>query len=174
MLTLKDFLNTVNYRITEGSAYGWTCFGENAFCLDSWSGQHDQGYSASATFDLNTQVLYTIELADYDNDRAYRWVNKSVADRYRRELQQRGLYDVAWDDVNYVTVETDRDFLAKFEAIVNRRPYDPRIEVPIELTDKEMLTLYEMAHRRDITLNKLVEEVLMSVVNERMDNDSTS
>jgi len=42
---------------------------------------------------------------------------------------------------------------------------DNRVDVPIELTDEEWYTLMRMAHDRDITLNQLVEEILVTEIN---------
>jgi hypothetical protein len=46
MITLKEWMEVVDYRITEGSGYSWQCFGANAYCLDSWDGDQD-GHSLS-------------------------------------------------------------------------------------------------------------------------------
>ena len=56
MITIKDFMETVDYRITEGSDFGWKCFGPNSYCLDSWSGEQD-GYSIGITFDTKNQTF---------------------------------------------------------------------------------------------------------------------
>ena len=71
MLTLKNFMEAVKYRITEGSPYGWQCYGNNAYCLDSWDGDHD-GHSATIIFDTETQVVYEVSVFDYKKERAYR------------------------------------------------------------------------------------------------------
>ena len=50
MITLKEWMEIVDYRITEGSGYQWQCYGPNAYCLDSWNGEQD-GHSLSIIFD---------------------------------------------------------------------------------------------------------------------------
>lgn len=54
MITLKEFMELVDYRITEGSDYMWSCYGPNAHRLDSWNGDHD-GHSVSIIFDTQSQ-----------------------------------------------------------------------------------------------------------------------
>ena len=47
------------------------------------------------------------------------------------------------------------------------------VDVPIDLTDEEFLSIARMAHERDITLNQLAEEVLREEIErakERLSN----
>jgi len=48
----------------------------------------------------------------------------------------------------------------------NGEKFDTRIQVPIDLDNDTMLKLAMEAHKRDITLNKMVEEVLRNVIAE--------
>jgi len=41
MITLKQWMEVVNYRITEGSQFQWECYGSHAYTLDSWNGDID-------------------------------------------------------------------------------------------------------------------------------------
>jgi hypothetical protein len=34
MISLKEWMELVDYRITEGSDYGWNCYGHDAHMLD--------------------------------------------------------------------------------------------------------------------------------------------
>ena len=40
------------------------------------------------------------------------------------------------------------------------------VDVPIDLTDEEFLSIAKMAHERDITFNKMVEIILWNYINE--------
>ena len=71
---LKDWMEIVEYRITEGSDYGWQCYGPNVHMLDSWNGEQD-GHSFSVIFDTKNQTVYEVQAHDYTNQRAYRWIN---------------------------------------------------------------------------------------------------
>lgn len=74
MITIKQFMETCGYRITEGSDFGWDCYGHNAYRLDSWNGDQD-GHTVSIVFDTQTQVVYEVEAFDYSRERAYRMIN---------------------------------------------------------------------------------------------------
>ena len=80
-MQIKDFMEVVNYRITEGDTFGWTCFGENAFNLSSWNGDHD-GWSFNIVFDTHDQTVYSVEACDYKRKRAYRYLNPDHRETY--------------------------------------------------------------------------------------------
>ena len=153
-------METVNYRITEGSDYGWQCYGHDAYMLDSWNGEQD-GHSLTIIFDTKTQEVYEIQAHDYVHNRAYRLINSDYAKKNKKEAKKRNVSrKEAWDDVDYVDLETDEDFLEKAQAIVNGTDYDTRVQVPLELDDDTMFQMMRMAHERDLTLNEFVEDLL--------------
>lgn len=165
MITLKQWMEVVDYRITEGSEYGWSCYGHNAQCLDSWNGDHD-GHSLCIVFDRNTQEVYEVQAHDYKRTRAYRLFGVDCKERHDEEACSREIdAREAWDEVNYVDLETDEDFLDKAYAIVNDQDYDTRVEVPLTLPDDALFRLMQLAHEQDITLNQLLENVLREEIN---------
>lgn len=161
MITMRDFNEVVGHRITEGSAYGWSCYGPNAYTLDYWNGEHDTGFSVSIVFDTKTQEVYEASSCDYKHNRAYRRINPAYIELHNEEGEDRGVsINQAWDDVNYVDLETDEDFLEKVRAIVAGEDYDTRIQVPIELPEDVMFELMQLAHEQDITFNQLAEKIV--------------
>jgi hypothetical protein len=70
----------------------------------------------------------------------------------------------AWDDVKFVDLEVDEDWMEKAQAIVAGNDYDTRVKVPIDFTDEELLRFMMLAHERDITFNQLVEEALKNAI----------
>ena len=119
MITLKEWMELVDYKITEGSDYCWNCYGSNAYILDSWNGD-DEGHSFCIIFDTKTQTVYEVQVHDYDYlyDRAYRLINPEFKLAHDTEAAERnsGLNE-AWDDVNYVELDVDDDFIQKALAI---------------------------------------------------------
>jgi hypothetical protein len=170
MLTLKDFMEAVNYRITESSAYCWHCYGSNAFTMDSWDGNHE-GHSVSVTFDTKTQEVYSMEAYDYQRERAYRLINPAYLQAFTDEVKARGLNDEAWDGIQYTTLETDEDMLAKMRAIVAGEDYDTRVKVPVEMDEADLMKLFKLAHEADVTFNEFVGALLHDVLtNEKFRN----
>ena len=164
MVTLKEFMEAVNYRITEGSEYGWQCYGPNAYALDSWNGEQD-GHSAGIVFDTRTQEVYQVTAYDYTRERAYRLINPAYKEMHDEEGQDRGSNTKeAWEDVEYTDLETEADFIEKLTAIVNEEDYDTRVEIPVDFSDEELLTYMKLAHEKDVTFNQLIEEALREAI----------
>jgi hypothetical protein len=166
MITLKEWMEVVEYRITEGSTYQWGCFGHNAYSLDSWTGPDiEDGHSFTIIFDNRTQEVYEVQAHDYANQRAYRLINPAYAEQYRAEAKSRNvLENQAWDDVDYVDLETDDDWMQKALAIAAGEDYDTRVSVPVDFTDEDLLKYMKLAHERDITFNQLVTEALIEAI----------
>lgn len=161
---LKDWMEVVEYRITEGTEFQWQCYGPNAYQLDSWNGDHN-GHSFTVIFDTKTQLLYEVQAHDYGNNRAYRWTHPDYVKARQAEEDTHGEFaKMAWEDVNYTDLEVEEDWLDKAAAIYVGEDYDTRVQVPIDFTDEELLTLMKLAHERDITFNQLVEEALKEAI----------
>jgi len=170
MNILEKFFKICEFRITEGSEYCWSCFGDDAYCLDSWSGDQN-GHSFTVIFDKKTQTVYELQAHDYANNRAYRWFDPMYRKAFFDEAQNKGTdSNEAWDDLSYVELDVLDDFFEKMQAIYDRRPYDTRVQVPVEFSDEELLTYMKMAHDRDITFNQFVEDAIRTMIKE-MDSD---
>lgn len=160
MLTLKEFMELVDYKITEGGDY-WPeggFEGRQLYSLSAWNGDHN-GWSFNIGFDpKDDQRVYIVEVCDYKHDRAYRLVDSSLT-----------VDKEAYDGVNYIDLEEDDDFIQKALAIKAGEDYDTRVDVPLTLPDNELFELMKMAHERDITLNQLVEEVLWTAIHKEQD-----
>ena len=168
MITMKEWMELVDYKITEGSAYGWSCYGSNSYTLDSWNGVHGKGgYSFSIVFSTKSQKVYEVSMCDYTNDRAYRMINPKNQEKHRKEAEHKSvLANQAWDDVDYVDLDVVDDFIQKCLAIREGESYDTRVQIPVDFSDEELLQYMKMAHERDMTFNEFVEEALRHVINE--------
>jgi len=165
MITLKQFLEAGKYRITEGSDFGWQCYGHDAYMLDVQAGAHDTN-SAGIIFDRVTGEIYQATCYDYDNGRAYRLYGSakiqqsSVAEAEKRSVSN----NQAWDDVDYTDLEVAEDFLEKMTAIMSDTQYSTDISVPVDLEQETLHQLMLMAHAADLTLNKFVEKILKAAL----------
>lgn len=164
MLSLKEWMEIVEYRITEGGDYGWQCYGYDAHMLDSWNGDQD-GHSFTVIFDTKTQVVYEVQAHDYVHQRAYRMINPDFKAAHDAEGGGYGTsINQAWDDVDYVDLEVDDDFIQKCLAIRAGEDYDTRVSVPVDFSDEDLLKYMKLAHERDITFNQLVTEALIEAI----------
>jgi hypothetical protein len=162
MITMKEWMELVDYKITEGGDYGWQCYGPNAYTLDSWNGVHGTGgYSFSIVFSTKTQKVYEVTMCDYTNNRAYRMIAENKQKKHRKEANELGVnLNQAWDDVDYIDLDVDDDFFQKALAIRKGEIYDTRVQIPVDFSDEELLQYMKMAHERDMTFNEFVEEAL--------------
>jgi hypothetical protein len=168
MITMKEWMELVDYKITEGGDYGWGCYGPNSYSLDSWNGVHGTGgYSFSIVFSTKSQKVYEVSMCDYTNNRAYRMIAENKQEKHRKEAEHKSvLANQAWDDVDYVDLDVDDDFFQKALAIKDGESYDTRVQVPVDFSDEELLQYMKIAHERDITFNELVEDALRHAIGE--------
>ena len=169
MLNMKEFMELVDYKITEGDTYGWQCFGPNSYQLSSWNGIHGTGgWSANIVFSTRSQKVYEVSVCDYTNDRAYRMINPDYVKKHDKEARSRDVnLNQAWDDVNYVDLEVDDDFMQKVLAIKAGEEYDTRVLVPVDFTDEDLLKYMKAAHERDMTFNEFVVQAITEAIRVR-------
>jgi hypothetical protein len=152
MITLKEWMEVVGYRITEGSEY--YAYG-GAYSLSSWNGEQD-GYSLEIIFDQKTQTVYEVQACDYKHNRAYRLINELH--------KEEGRDSEAWDNTKWIDLESDDDWIQKALAIVAGEDYDTRVSLPLELPDDVLLVLMRRAHELDITFNQHMENILKDYI----------
>ena len=144
MLTIKEWMELVDYRITEGSDFQWDCYGHRVYVLDSWNGIHDNGgYSFSIVFSTEDQEVYEVSVCDYTNNRAYRMINEDYQKKMRKEAKRRCVdKDQAWDDVNYVDLDVDE--AAKSQKL--RRVASKRMKwmTKITLSKEDLLNIKKL------------------------------
>jgi hypothetical protein len=162
---LSTVNNIFNHQITNSDNYGWDCYGPNARMQD-YTSDHATG---TVVYDTKNFTVFEVTVCPLNDEsiRPYRWIDPEFNDAYLAEAKKRNVIpDQAWDDVKYIDLETVEDFTTKASAIFNGKSFDTRIEVPIELDNEVLLQLTMQAHKRDITINQLVEEILRQLVAE--------
>jgi len=166
MITLKEWMELVDYKITEGSDYGWSCYGPNSFTLDSWNGVHGAGgYSFSIVFSTKSQKVYEVSVCDYTNDRAYRMINPKFVEKHRKESLARGVnLNEAWDDIEYTDLEVDDDFIQKALAIRAGEDYSTDVSVPIDLPDDLLMFAFKQAHAENMSFNDWMNKMLREFI----------
>lgn len=164
-MKLSEVNQALDHKITGGSDYGWACYPDARY-LD-----YESNFAhTSVLYSTVTQEIYQAEVsvkreAWSEDKKPYRWINPEHKDSYYKEAKKRKVDpDQAWDDVKWVDLEIKEDFLEKAVALFNGKECDTRIQIPIDLDDDVILKLAMEAHKRDITLNNMVEIVLQEVI----------
>ncbi len=116
VMTIKKFMELINYEIREGGQYGWNCFGNNAFCFDTWD-DHGDEYSIGMVFDTRTNIVYQAYACDHVRNYAIRWTHPDYKEAYDNERIKRNVSDNAWDDVAYTEFTDVEKFLIDADVI---------------------------------------------------------
>jgi len=165
-MQLSEINNTFQHKITSGGEYLWDCY-PSPWTID-YTSKYENGTVISDTV---TQRVYEVNVSPVVDaygaaePKPYRYVDPAYREAYDLEAMDRNVDpNQAWDDVTWVDLETEEDFLVKAHKMFDGESFDTRIEVPIDLDNDTMLKLCMEAHKRDITLNKMVERILNEVI----------
>jgi len=162
MISLKQWMELVDYRITEGSDYHLA--DKHLFSLTSWNGrQSDGGYSMEIVFDQKTQDVYVVEVCDYQRNRAYRLINPDINDVDHDKT--------AWDDTEWTDLDVEADWLEKATAIIAGEDYDTRVQMQLDIPHDLLYKLMLQAHEADMTLNEFIVKILQEAMSQRKLDD---
>jgi len=166
MIDMQTWMELVDYKITEGSNYTWRCYGLNTYSLDSWNGKHDDGgVSLHITFDTKNQTVFETTVCDYSNNRAYRMIHPDYVKKHKKESKLHNVNaDRAWDDINWIDLDLEEDFLEKARAIIAGEDYDSRVQISVELPADDLFQYMQLAHEQDVTLNQWMEDAIRSML----------
>jgi len=164
-MKLRQINEAMNHQITGGSEYQRQCFPDARF-LDYESDFAHVSILYSTTDQIVYQADASVKRDTWEEDKKpYRWTNPIFKDAYLNEAKKRNVDpNQAWDDVQWIELETDEDFLEKAKAMFNGDYWDTRIQVPVDLDNDTILKLSMEAHKRDITLNKMIEVILQDMI----------
>jgi hypothetical protein len=111
--TLKDWFESVEYKITEGSDYHWDSFGPNAYSLDSWNGGHFYDERIfTVVFDKKTQFVY--EMQAWINGQQFRWISPDFVEAYKQECIEKEVeFEESIDDYKFIEVTPEKIFSFK-------------------------------------------------------------
>jgi hypothetical protein len=173
-MKLSQVNEILDHKIIDGSEYQWNCW-PNARFLD-----YETEYChVSVVFNYKTQEIYQAEVTVKPDEwfpseiKPYRWLDPRFKDAMVAEAEERKTdHTQAWDNVKWVDLETEEDWLNKAEAISIGTGFDERIEVPLELDQDTITRLALEAHKRDITLNNMVEIILQAAIDQHKVNET--
>jgi len=156
---LNNYLDAIKNNITNIDTYNWDCYGDKCRIFDSYI---EKKYECNAVVALPGGELRELTFYDFIKSKAYRWIHPDYVDRYNSEASSIGVNpEEAWDSVLYCEVELAEDILEKMTAVNEGREYDPRITIPVNMTDEEFMQIARAAHQLDITINEFIHRALV-------------
>lgn len=166
--TIKDFLECVDYRVTESATFLWKCYGSNARIMDYWNGEHNnKSVSVSAIYDEVTSKLYAMEVSDGPNSRDYRWICQEYRKLHSDEAIERGVDDTSIGDNKFIELEVFGDILEKSRSIFLGKEYDTGILINISMTAEEENYLRSAAALENISLEDFILRIIENEIGSR-------
>ena len=167
-MKLNQINEALSHQITGGSDYHWNCFPDARYLdYESEYAHVSILYSTidQTVYQADTSIKRDVWPNDERFDKPYRWTNPAFKDDYLNEAKERNVDpNQAWDEVKWIELETDEDFLEKAKAMFEGNYWDTRIQIPVDLDNDTILKLSMEAHKRDITLNKMIEIILQDMI----------
>lgn len=163
MSHLEDFLNAIQYRITEAWEHQWSSYqgAQVLGCINDYA-------AMNVAFTRDTQTVIEITVSselDADAMTAYRWIHPDYRAAIFAEADSRGIdRNEAFEGCCYIDLEVVDDILEKGKAMLANAKFDPRIQVPLDLSEDELLVLFKQAHEQDMTLNQYMHQVLDKLI----------
>jgi hypothetical protein len=103
-MRIEDYLISIGYKIESGSQYLWSCYGSEAWLLES--------KTTSAVVNCPAGSVYEICLHDDARGIYHRWIHPEYLEGYLNEATDRGCDPwQAYDDVGYVQIEDGYEIL---------------------------------------------------------------
>lgn len=162
MTHIPEFLEAIQYNITNISEFTWNCYGRNTIWIDS---NKTTRFDVSANFCTTTKELREITMHDYKLNNSYRWTDPKFQEARQIESFKYNVDDkVAYGMVKFIDVEVAEDILEKITDAYNDVEYNDKIIVPLDISDKDFLTFAKAAHELDITFNEFVELAIKQAV----------
>jgi hypothetical protein len=165
MNILQQFLDAIQYRINDAWEHQWSSY-EGAQVL----GCDNEFATMSVAFKREDQTVIEITVAsglDANEQAAYRWINPDYRDAIMAEATKRGVNrSEAYEGLDYIDLEVVDDILEKGVAMLANEKFDPRVIIPLDLDDDQLLVLFKLAHERDITFNQLLCDIIQKAVDE--------
>lgn len=151
----QQFLDAIDYRIASGGAFG----GDRVVRFIT-TDLTSNNVSATMLFDKIDKRPLFITLIDFKQQRAYSYIDALYEGRPIVEADHIDAIDIEFDDI-----------IEKIRGAVVDGYYDPRIKITIELPEDQITKMAIEAHQRDITLNQLMNEVMVAALQQEGKQD---
>ena len=92
-------------------------------------------------------------------------IAESKRKKYAKVAKHMGInLNEAWDDVEYVDLEVDEDFMEKAIAIKEGQDYSTDVSVPLDLPDDLLMFAFKAAHAENMTFNDWMNQMLRDFI----------
>ena len=160
-MTLHDFFSIFDYKVTDGSEFLWSCFGQHARCIELTS----DDVVGWVVFSKVTQEIFQAEVYNESALVAYRWMPDASRQAFVAECTQRNVpLSEAWDGCDFIDVGSLEEFMNHAKRLIDGENLDVNDEVEVKLSHDVIIALTMEAHRRNITLNEMMNIALREML----------
>jgi len=160
-MSLHDFFTLFDYKVTEGSDFCWNCFGPNSRFIELK--YNDIG--GCVVFSKLNQEIFQAEVYDEAKNIAYRWMPPQAKIDYFAECEKRNVPKMeAWDGCEFVNVDSVSEFSGIVKSLIEGKDPEDDLEVELDLPHNVIVFLALEAHKRNITLNEMINIVLRDML----------
>lgn len=156
MTKLHEFLNVTGYEVHDKFLVEKSVFSDSV-CEFTYS---NENCHLTCEFDLITQEVFDITVEDFVEKRYYRWTHEDFKETKPEKS--------TWTGAKFYELEVAEDILEKADAVVDGRPYDTRVMVPLDLTDEEFLEWAKLAHKMDLSFNQFMEHAIKLAIDKHL------
>ena len=158
----RQFMELVEYRINDAWEHQWSSY-PNGQVL----GYINDFANAQMMFNRESQDVIELTVFSENGGSHYRWINPLYQEEIQDEATKRNVdHSQACENEKWIDLETTDDFFEKASAMLINAEFDPRIQIPLELEDAELLVAMKAAHELDITFNQYMERALLKVISD--------
>lgn len=150
----QQFLDAIDYRIAVGGTF------DNSRNVRFITTNIVGNVCATMLFDKIDKHPLFVGLIDFNHNRAYSYIDALYEGGLPPEI----------DNIDCIDIEFD-DIIEKIRGAIVDGYYDPRIKITIELPEDQITKMAIEAHQRDITLNQLMNEVMVAALEQEGKQD---
>jgi hypothetical protein len=118
-ITIKDFVQAVNFKLDGGYEYLWSCYGIDAFGL-GWTSA-DLSASAGMIYDDKTGVVYELSVWDDRQNFVLRWIRPGFRAKHDRESREKGFSPNVAIDKKRFRDSSPSECLAAIKKLLRRK-----------------------------------------------------
>jgi len=122
--TIEQYLDTIDYKIGDGSKFMWSCFGPKAYQY-TYAAINFTSYvfELNMIFDTETRIVYVVEFCVVEGDKVYKCFNPEFKEAYDTEEKIKN-ESLGFEPIEY---EDYTDRTHEFKNLVNS--YFNKIEI---------------------------------------------
>lgn len=164
MVRLEDVMKVACYNVCEGSDFLPSCYGVGLKLFEFAAVDEDEE-AVSCIFDPKTQIVH--EITFIAGDVPVKWVSPEFRVKNSESKTKDGSRDFAWEGVPW----TDMQDLQEILGLINDyyKGYENE-QLLISVTPEIELALFKLAHRKDMTVNQVVEDILTKELGKKVNN----